>query len=77
MNSSIIFTTRLDKIKLQETEHSLFDHQENHRQSNVTIKEREFLISNLLKSGGWKVMHLICNGLGYQLRPRRIKQFEE
>ncbi|KVH88474.1 hypothetical protein Ccrd_026745 [Cynara cardunculus var. scolymus] len=45
-------TEKLDKteIKLQETEHSLFDLEEKHRQANVTIKEKEFLISNLLKS---------------------------
>ncbi|XP_071721316.1 kinesin-like protein KIN-5D [Rutidosis leptorrhynchoides] len=45
-------TEKLEKteIKLQETEHSLFDLEEKHRQANATIKEREFLISNLLKS---------------------------
>lgn len=36
--------------KLEETEHSLFDLEEKHRQANATIKEKEFLISNLLKS---------------------------
>ncbi|KAI3802173.1 hypothetical protein L1987_30303 [Smallanthus sonchifolius] len=47
-----ILTEKLEKteIKLQETEHSLFDLEENHNQANVTIKEKEFLISNLLKS---------------------------
>lgn len=37
--------------KLEETEHSLVDLEEKHRQANATIKEKEFLISNLLKSG--------------------------
>ncbi|XP_050291706.1 kinesin-like protein KIN-5D [Quercus robur] len=36
--------------KLEETEHSLFDLEEKHRQANATIKEKEFLIFNLLKS---------------------------
>ncbi|KAL4587620.1 hypothetical protein LXL04_000492 [Taraxacum kok-saghyz] len=45
-------TEKLEKteIKLQETEHSLFDLEEKHKQANATIKEKEFLISNLLKS---------------------------
>lgn len=37
--------------KLEETEHSLFDLEEKYRQANATIKEKEFVISNLLKSG--------------------------
>ncbi|KAJ4725915.1 Kinesin-related protein [Melia azedarach] len=36
--------------KLEETEHVLSDLEEKHRQANATIKEKEFLISNLLKS---------------------------
>ncbi|XP_010542610.1 PREDICTED: kinesin-like protein KIN-5A [Tarenaya hassleriana] len=42
----------LDKteIKLRETEQVLFDLEEKHRQAIATIKEKEFLISNLLKS---------------------------
>ncbi|KAK4408883.1 Kinesin-like protein KIN-5D [Sesamum angolense] len=36
--------------KLQETEHSLIDLEERHRQANATIKEKEYLISNLLNS---------------------------
>ncbi|XP_044467575.1 kinesin-like protein KIN-5D [Mangifera indica] len=36
--------------KLEETEHTLSDLEEKHRQANATIKEKEFLISNLLKS---------------------------
>ncbi|XP_015874209.3 kinesin-like protein KIN-5D [Ziziphus jujuba] len=35
---------------LEETQQSLFDLEEKHRQANATIKEKEFLISNLLKS---------------------------
>lgn len=43
---------KLDKTerKLQETEHALFDLEERHRQANATIKEKEYLISNFLKS---------------------------
>lgn len=37
--------------KLENTEHSLADLEDKHRQANSTIKEKEFLISNLLKSG--------------------------
>ncbi|KAJ8768800.1 hypothetical protein K2173_023704 [Erythroxylum novogranatense] len=36
--------------KLEETENSLSDLEEKHRQANATIKEKEFLIYNLLKS---------------------------
>lgn len=36
--------------KLEETEHVLLDLEERHRQANATIKEKEYLISNLLKS---------------------------
>ncbi|CAN1145683.1 Kinesin-like protein KIN-5D [Linum perenne] len=45
-------TEKLDKTKrkLEETEDSLSDLQEKHLQANATIKEKEFLISNLLKS---------------------------
>ncbi|OWM68852.1 kinesin-like protein KIN-5D [Punica granatum] len=55
-NSQLQMTTELsDKLekteqKLEETEHSLLDLEEKHRQANATIKEKEFLISNLLKS---------------------------
>ncbi|KAL8456530.1 hypothetical protein ACS0TY_034662 [Phlomoides rotata] len=45
--------TRLSVIiqrKHKETEHVLLDLEERLRQTNVTIKEKEFLISNLLKS---------------------------
>lgn len=36
--------------KLHETEDTLVDLEEKHRQANTTIKEKEYLISNLLKS---------------------------
>uniref|UniRef100_A0A7N0UKJ5 Kinesin motor domain-containing protein n=1 Tax=Kalanchoe fedtschenkoi TaxID=63787 RepID=A0A7N0UKJ5_KALFE len=36
--------------KLEETEHVLSDIEEKYRQANATIKEKEYLISNLLKS---------------------------
>ncbi|CAI9759181.1 unnamed protein product [Fraxinus pennsylvanica] len=36
--------------KLHETENALLDLGERHRQANATIKEKEYLISNLLKS---------------------------
>lgn len=55
-NSQQLLTAELsDKLeitekKLEETEHALFDIEEKHRQANATIKEKEFLISNLLKS---------------------------
>ncbi|KAE8038952.1 hypothetical protein FH972_011412 [Carpinus fangiana] len=55
-NSQQLLTAELsDKLektekKLEETEHALFDLEEKHRQANATIKEKEFLISNLLKS---------------------------
>ncbi|KAF5751507.1 kinesin-related protein-like [Tripterygium wilfordii] len=55
-NSQLLLTAeRTEKLektekKLEETENSLFDLEEKHRQANATIKEKEFLISNLLKS---------------------------
>ncbi|KAK9280536.1 hypothetical protein L1049_014228 [Liquidambar formosana] len=55
-NSQQLLTAELsDKLekterKLEETEHALFDLEEKHRQANATIKEKEYLISNLLKS---------------------------
>ncbi|GFZ20555.1 P-loop containing nucleoside triphosphate hydrolases superfamily protein [Actinidia rufa] len=55
-NSQQLLTAELsDKLektekKLHETEHALFDLEERHRQANATIKEKEYLISNLLKS---------------------------
>lgn len=36
--------------KLEETEHALSDLEEKHRQANATIKEKEFIITNLLRS---------------------------
>ncbi|PIA38806.1 hypothetical protein AQUCO_02700183v1 [Aquilegia coerulea] len=43
---------KLDKTqkKLENTEHALYDLEERYKQANSTIKEKEFLISNLLKS---------------------------
>ena len=38
--------------KLDDTEEVLKDFQEKNRQANYTIKEKEFIISNLLQSGG-------------------------
>ncbi|XP_028775847.1 kinesin-like protein KIN-5D [Neltuma alba] len=55
-NSQQLLTAELsDKLEkteknLDETERSLFDLEEKHKQANATIKEKEFLISNLLKS---------------------------
>ncbi|XP_021856268.1 kinesin-like protein KIN-5D [Spinacia oleracea] len=36
--------------KLEETEHAFSDLEEKHRQANATIKEKEFIITNLLRS---------------------------
>ncbi|KAK7261422.1 hypothetical protein RIF29_27732 [Crotalaria pallida] len=55
-NSQQFLTAELsDKLertekRLEETEQSLFDLEERHKQANATIKEKEFLIMNLLKS---------------------------
>ncbi|KAJ7947734.1 Kinesin-like protein [Quillaja saponaria] len=43
--------------KLEETEHTLFDLEEKHKQANATIKEKEFLIYNLMKSEKALVEH--------------------
>nr|XP_022752804.1 kinesin-like protein KIN-5D [Durio zibethinus] len=43
--------------KLEETENALFDLEDKHRQANTTIKEKEFLIFNLLKSEKALVEH--------------------
>ncbi|KAL0390473.1 UNVERIFIED_CONTAM: Kinesin-like protein KIN-5D [Sesamum calycinum] len=50
---TVELSDKLEKTekKLQETEHALLDLEERHRQANATIKEKEYLISNLLKSG--------------------------
>ncbi|XP_019177658.1 PREDICTED: kinesin-like protein KIN-5D isoform X2 [Ipomoea nil] len=52
-------TDKLEKTekKLQETQHMLVDLEEKHRQANATIKEKEYLISNLLKSEKALVEH--------------------
>ncbi|KAK4375149.1 hypothetical protein RND71_005826 [Anisodus tanguticus] len=55
-NSQQLLTTELsDKLdrtekKLQETQHTLADLEEKHRLAITTIREKEFLITNLLKS---------------------------
>ncbi|KAL9416085.1 hypothetical protein AB3S75_039307 [Citrus x aurantiifolia] len=55
-NSQLLLTAELsEKLektekKLEETEHALSDLEEKHRQANATIKEKDFLIANLLKS---------------------------
>lgn len=55
-NYQLLLTAKLsEKLeetekKLEETEHALSDLEEKHRQANATIKEKEFLIVNLLKS---------------------------
>ncbi|XP_024968259.1 kinesin-like protein KIN-5D [Cynara cardunculus var. scolymus] len=50
VNANLSGKLERTEIKLQETEHSLLDLEERHRQANITIKEKEFLIYNLLKS---------------------------
>ncbi|KAL8463702.1 hypothetical protein ACS0TY_034376 [Phlomoides rotata] len=49
---TVKLSDKLEKTerKHKETEHVLLDLEERPRQTNVTIKEKEFLISNLLKS---------------------------
>uniref|UniRef100_A0A1D1XJA0 Kinesin-related protein n=2 Tax=Anthurium amnicola TaxID=1678845 RepID=A0A1D1XJA0_9ARAE len=55
-NAQQLLTAELsDKLektqkKLEGTEHALFDLEEKYRQSNLTIKEKEYLIYNLLRS---------------------------
>ncbi|KAG1371623.1 Kinesin-like protein KIN-5A [Cocos nucifera] len=51
-----------DKKNLEDTEHALLDLEERYRQANATIKEKEYLISNLLKSEKALVEHV------YELR---------
>ncbi|KAL0436844.1 UNVERIFIED_CONTAM: Kinesin-like protein KIN-5D [Sesamum radiatum] len=75
---TVELSDKLEKTekKLQETEHALLDLEERHRQANATIKEKEYLISNLLSlrkhslSGrlsyekSWRMLHqmsLICS----------------
>ncbi|KAL4189465.1 hypothetical protein AMTRI_Chr08g207260 [Amborella trichopoda] len=45
--------------KLEDTEHALSELEERYRQANCTIKEKEFLISNLLRSEKALVEHAI------------------
>ncbi|OIW05778.1 hypothetical protein TanjilG_23564 [Lupinus angustifolius] len=64
-NSQLLLTEELsDKLgktqnALEETEWSLIDLEGRHKHANVTIKEKEFLISNLLKSEKAVVEHAI------------------
>ncbi|KAL0370040.1 UNVERIFIED_CONTAM: Kinesin-like protein KIN-5D [Sesamum angustifolium] len=74
---TVELSDKLEKTekKLQETEHALLDLEERHRQANANIKEKEYLISNLLKSEkalirrlsyekNWRMLHqmsLICS----------------
>ncbi|PWA42619.1 kinesin motor domain-containing protein [Artemisia annua] len=50
VNANLTGKLERTEMKLQETENSLLDLEERHRQANITIKEKEFLIFNLLKS---------------------------
>ncbi|XP_038988983.1 LOW QUALITY PROTEIN: kinesin-like protein KIN-5A [Phoenix dactylifera] len=67
-NSQQILSAELsDKLektqkKLEDTEQALLDLEERYRQANATIKEKEYLISNLLKSEKALVEHV------YELR---------
>ncbi|KAM0999623.1 hypothetical protein ACFX15_006112 [Malus domestica] len=49
---AVELSDKLEKTekKLEETGHALYDLEDKHRQANATIKEKEFLIVNLLKS---------------------------
>ncbi|KAF3453779.1 hypothetical protein FNV43_RR04220 [Rhamnella rubrinervis] len=49
---TVELSEKLDRTEknLEETQQTLFDLEEKHRQANATIREKEFLISNLLKS---------------------------
>ncbi|XP_073311252.1 kinesin-like protein KIN-5D [Primulina huaijiensis] len=49
---TVELSDKLEKTekKLQETEHSLLDLEGRHKQANATIKEKDYLVSNLLKS---------------------------
>ncbi|ESW04134.1 hypothetical protein PHAVU_011G070000 [Phaseolus vulgaris] len=64
-NSQQLLTVELsDKLEkteksLEETEQSLLELEEKHTQANATIKEKEFLIFNLLKSEKTLVEHAI------------------
>ncbi|KAK9153397.1 hypothetical protein Sjap_000877 [Stephania japonica] len=59
-NSQQLYTTELsEKLKktqgeLEETKSSLLDLEEKYGQAQTTIKEKEFLISNLLKSDNFR-----------------------
>ncbi|GJS56401.1 kinesin-like protein KIN-5D [Tanacetum coccineum] len=50
VNANLTLKLEKTEIKLQETENSLLDLEERHRQANIMIKEKEFLIFNLLST---------------------------
>ncbi|VVA20799.1 PREDICTED: kinesin [Prunus dulcis] len=56
---TVDLSDKLEKTekKLEETGNALFDLEEKHRQANATIKEKEFLIANLLRSEKSLVEH--------------------
>ncbi|XP_022634171.1 kinesin-like protein KIN-5D [Vigna radiata var. radiata] len=58
---TVELSDKLEKTEksLEETEQSLFELEEKHTQANATIKEKEFLIFNLLKSEKKLVEHAI------------------
>ncbi|KAK7404642.1 hypothetical protein VNO78_05597 [Psophocarpus tetragonolobus] len=58
---TVELSDKLEKTEksLEETEQSLFDLEEKHTQANAKIKEKEFLISNLLKSEKALVEHAV------------------
>lgn len=47
--------------KLGDTEHALLDLEERYKQANIKIKEKDFLIFNLLKSGEKNVVSYISS----------------
>lgn len=58
--------------KLEDTEHVLGELEERYRQANATIKEKEYLIANLLRSGintfhGTIIFVLFLVSYGYKL----------
>ncbi|KAK9123685.1 hypothetical protein Sjap_013287 [Stephania japonica] len=65
-NSQQLYTTELsDKLEktrgeLEETKSSLLDLEEKYEQAQTTIKEKEFLISNLLKSDLEGFLNMDC-----------------
>jgi hypothetical protein len=54
----ITFLENLQK-ELGDTKDALLDLEERYKQAKCTIKEKEFLISNLLKSGPYSFLNLL------------------